>query len=337
MQRGVRAWQPVRSLNYRHAFHVGNFGDVVKHTVLLAVLRHMHRKDKAMLLMDTHASRGIFDMTSPEAVRSPEHLHGVAKLMHAASGVAPQAVQEYVACLRAVNAGQGAVRYYPGSPMLFGMRLRQTDRLVLSELHEAEADALRAHLRRFCADLDAERTRGEGSIVSSSSQCRVVQGDGFDTWLSFVPPAERRGLILCDPPYEKTEERARVLETLRLAHRRWGSGTCVIWFPIKDLPGLHEFKDSVRALGIPKILAATVLVRDASLAPHKLNGCGLLIVNPPFTLDAELADCIPWLARVLADDDDSPQQGGQAGSVWANRECTGSEVFWLTPDSHGPK
>jgi 23S rRNA (adenine2030-N6)-methyltransferase len=398
-------WQQARGLNYRHAFHVGNFGDVLKHSVLLAVLRHMHRKDKPMLLLDTHASRGMFELTSPEATRSPEHLFGVAKLMdavaRAGSSDVPQAVREYANCVRSANAGAAALTYYPGSPTLLYMHLRRTDRLVLSELHPLEADALRAHMAEFSARWDAgsDRLGGSGGQdwsgpmgderreITPNARWRVIQDDGFDTWLSFVPPAERRGLVLCDPPYEKADETRRVLQTLRLAHRRWSSGTILIWFPIKELEALHELQESVRALGIPKILAATLLVRDASLAPQKLNGCicahtqhaythpmhpkrarmlthdarrthqrlacqeavlwaeanascthasrcGMLIVNPPFTLDVELGECIPWLARVLEDGHEGQRRGGKLQQAGAGGSS--GSVFWLTPDSHGP-
>ncbi|MBC7983324.1 MAG: 23S rRNA (adenine(2030)-N(6))-methyltransferase RlmJ [Candidatus Obscuribacterales bacterium] len=269
-------------MNYSHAFHAGNFADVHKHIVLLALLEHLHKKPTPFFVLDTHAGRGVYDLTSTEAERSGEWRSGISRLL-----AAPIDVPEVTNYLCHVQHAQATVatssstaRFYPGSPLLIAGQLRNGDRAVFVEKHPLEAEALKATLHRY-------------------SHIAVLTQDGYAALKAELPPKENRGLVLIDPPYEAADEFMQLADALRMALKRWSNGTYCVWYPIKA-GGAHErFLQQLRAAGIKKLLLVELSVKPAD-SPLGLNGSGLLIVNPPYQLDARMQAILPQLQRVLA-------------------------------------
>lgn len=261
---------------YRHAFHAGNFADVVKHSLLVALLEALQRKDTPLCVLDTHAGLGRYDLASPEACKNREYAEGIGRVY--AEGSAPPAAARYLELVRALNAGGSALRWYPGSPRIARALLRPQDRLVLTELNRADHAVLK---REFAGD----------------RQVAVHLQDAYQGLKAFLPPAERRGLVLIDPAYELKDEYERAAAGLAGAHRRWPTGVYALWYPLLTASlarGLHE---GLRAGGIRKVLRAELWVRPE--ARDRLSGSGMLIVNPPWRLEAELAELLPWLQARL--------------------------------------
>jgi 23S rRNA (adenine2030-N6)-methyltransferase len=253
-------------MNYRHAFHAGNFADCFKHALLVWLLQAMARKEKPFLVLDTHAGAGAYDLGGAAALRTGEAAGGILRLLD----TTPTALAPYVNLVR--NAGG-----YPGSPAIIRALLRPGDRAVLCELHPEDHAALRA-------------------FVGRDPQIAVHLRDGYEAVGAFLPPPERRGLILIDPPYESTGEFARLESTLRLAQSRFASGVVAAWYPLKHRAPVRAFHDAIRAMGLRDVVAAELLLREPT-DPARLNGCGMLVVNPPFQFEAEMA---PILQALLA-------------------------------------
>ncbi len=282
-------------VNYRHAFHAGNFADVLKHAILCRVVEHLAKKDKPFVVIDTHAGTGRYDLASAEAGRSPEFEDGVARVLEAAGGTGqppdpagrtvspPVLLEPWLAAVRAANpelAGARGLRFYPGSPLFALAGMRATDRLLASELHADDAVAL-------------------AGCLASDPRAKAYGLDGWEALRSFLPPKERRGLIIVDPPYEDEGELDRLLGALDEGRRRFATGTYLLWFPIKTRGPVDGMYARLRRDGVPKVLAAELGVgRRPDSA--KLSAAGLLIVNPPYTLEAELREALPWLERVMA-------------------------------------
>jgi 23S rRNA (adenine2030-N6)-methyltransferase len=266
-------------MNYRHAYHAGNFADVLKHAVLAHLLLYLRRKDKAFFVLDTHAGAGRYDLDSDAARRTGEAAGGIGRLL--AEAAPPAALGSYLEAVRAFNGGPAApVRWYPGSPSLIRALMRPIDRLIAVEKHPEEVAALRGTFR------------GDKAV-------KVIELDGYLAFKAFLPPPERRGLVLVDPPFEEPGEFSRLADGLIAAHRRFASGLFVLWYPIKDPAESARFHGLLAARGLKRVLLVELLVR----APDSLtllNGCGLVLVNPPHTLEAELAPLLPALARLLA-------------------------------------
>lgn len=279
-------------MNYRHAFHAGNFADVMKHAVLAMIVEHLRAKSTPFCVLDTHAGVGRYDLASEPAQRTREYEDGIARLF----GQAPPhpALAPYLDALASLNP-DGALRWYPGSPTLVRARMRPQDRLVLSELHPEDARALK---REFAGD----------------AQVAVHHMDAYHALKAHLPPKEKRGLVLIDPPFEDPEEFARIVAGLARAHRRWPTGIYAVWYPIKERPAVWRFEEAMAEAGIPKILIAelTIHAEDTHL---RLNGCGMAIVNPPWKLDETLAEVLPSLHDAL------PGTGG------------GSRVAWLVAEA----
>jgi 23S rRNA (adenine2030-N6)-methyltransferase len=269
-------------MNYRHAFHAGNFADVVKHAVLARVLVHLRQKPAAFRVVDTHAGAGVYDLAGPEALRSGEWREGIGRLR--AAGLAP-AIREllapYLDAVAALNP-QGRLARYPGSPALARHWLRPQDRLIACELEPSAAAALARSLR-------------------GDARSKAIAIDGWQALAAYLPPKERRGVVLVDPPFEQEGEYARLAENLGKAHRRWPTGIYLAWYPVKDAKETATFARRVARLGIAKVLRAEVTVA-AQAAMTRLRGTGLLLVNPPWTLPDELAALLPALAATLAHD-----------------------------------
>ena len=266
-------------MNYHHAFHAGSFADVFKHAVLCRVLHYLRGKPAAFRVIDTHAGAGLYDLAGPEAARSGEWHEGIKKLM-AAALPAPVAdlLAPYLEVIGALNA-RGRLAVYPGSPAIARAWLRPQDRLIACELEPQASAAL------------ARNLRGDPRI-------KTLQIDGWSALSAYVPPKERRGLVLVDPPFEADDDFRRLSQGLAAAHRKWATGLYMLWYPIKDRGEPDALAKRLRRLGIPKILRAELLVRPLS-DPRRLNGSGLILVNPPWTLSGELETLLPALVEIL--------------------------------------
>ncbi|MCX7304709.1 MAG: 23S rRNA (adenine(2030)-N(6))-methyltransferase RlmJ [Hyphomicrobiales bacterium] len=269
-------------MNYRHIYHAGNFADVVKHVALSRLVEYLKLKDKAFRVIDTHAGLGLYDLSSPEAQKTGEWRDGIGRLLAGKLPAAAQSLlQPYLDAVGSANP-QGGLERYPGSPLIVRHLLRQRDRLTAIELHPQDFLRLKA---RFAGDF----------------QVRVIDIDGWLALGAHLPPKEKRGLVLVDPPFEQAGEFERLVEGLQRAHRRWPGGIFALWYPIKDRAAVARFRDGLRAAGIPKILDIAFEVRQPS-SDERFDGSGLVVVNPPFVFEGEMRALLPELKRALAQD-----------------------------------
>jgi 23S rRNA (adenine2030-N6)-methyltransferase len=264
-------------MNYRHAFHAGGFVDVVKHLILTRIILYFQRKAAAFRVIDTHAGRGRYDLTSREAERSPEWREGIARVM--AKGL-PELAAPYLEAIRAFN--PDGLATYPGSPVLTRHLLRPQDRLEAVDLHPEDAATLK---EEFAGDV----------------QTRVIELDGWLALGAHLPPKEKRGIVLVDPPFEEPGEWDRLVEGLVKAHKRFATGTYALWYPLKEPSEVEGFVRALRDTGIPDILRIELTIRKAS-TPARLFGTGMIVVNPPYVLEEEMRALLPALAAVLADE-----------------------------------
>ncbi|MAM11954.1 MAG: 23S rRNA (adenine(2030)-N(6))-methyltransferase RlmJ [Rhizobiaceae bacterium] len=269
-------------MNYRHIYHAGNFADVLKHAVFARLIAYLQKKDAAFRILDTHAGTGQYDLSSEEAQKTGEWQTGIGRLLSAEIPEDAEALlAPYLDAVRALNATP-EIATYPGSPKLARMLMRRQDRLSLMELHEADFATLQA---RFTGD----------------HQVRATKLDGWLSLAGHLPPKERRGLVLVDPPFEKEGEFERLVDGLAKAHRRFAAGIYCLWYPIKKGANVKAFHAALEGLSIPKILCAELVVRS-DRETDGLTGSGLIIVNPPYTLKEELAIMLPFLKDRLAQD-----------------------------------
>jgi 23S rRNA (adenine2030-N6)-methyltransferase len=254
------------AMNYKHIYHAGNFADVAKHVALTYCLGALQRKDAAFFVLDSHAGRGYYDLQAPEAQKSGEAERGIQRLIDTSIG--EPALADYFATIRA-RRGKRLARY-PGSPALIASGLRPQDRALFVELMPAEARA-------------AERE------IESLGRVRTEIGDGYAALKAFLPPDERRGLVLIDPPYEGLDELKLMLQAFSDAYRRWPSGIFLMWYPIRSATQRSMVHARFEALRIPKMLFADLAIHpdDAGVG---LAGSGLMIVNPPYGTDEYLRD-----------------------------------------------
>ena len=269
-------------MNYRHIYHAGNFADVLKHAVLARLVVYMQKKDKAFRLLDTHAGIGLYELSSEEAQKTGEWRDGVGRLMEAE--LPPQAAEvlaPYLSAIRELNPGPD-MKLYPGSPKLARMLFRPQDRLSAMELHP---DDVRRLARLFEGDY----------------QTRVTELDGWLALGAHLPPKEKRGIILVDPPFEEEGEYERLAQGLATAYRRFPGGTYCLWYPLKKGAPIKDFHQELQELEIPKMLCVELSVRsDRDITG--LTGSGLIVVNPPFTLKDEMHVLLPVLKEILAQD-----------------------------------
>jgi 23S rRNA (adenine2030-N6)-methyltransferase len=300
-------------MNYRHHYHAGNFADVMKHVLLLQLVRGLQRKEKGFLYLDTHAGRGAYDLSIAERgdtlARTPEHPDGIGRLL-AADGLS-NPLSEYVESVKAFDArtrrelgrpGEelateqaGGIRFYPGSPRLVQRVTRLQDRLALCEKHPDEFVALRAE---FAID------RG----VS------VHELDGYTAIRAMLPPLEKRALVLIDPPFEEKNEFAQIVNALREGLRRLPGATFAVWYPLTERARADDFLADLQALRPPPSWTAELTIAGEH-APMKMKGCGLAVVNPPWQIDREISPVLTQLAARL---EQAP--GGQARLRWLVEE-----------------
>ena len=267
-------------MNYRHAFHAGNFADVLKHAILIDLLAALKEKPAAFCYVDTHAGRGSYDLRGQEAERTREYVDGVQRLLGATN--LPPTLDAYVKLVRSFGADKaGALVHYPGSPVIADSLMRVHDRGILCELHAEEAAALRSSLR-------------------GASRFAIHQRDGYSALNALLPPAQKRGLVLIDPPYEsQAGEYVHIQDALENALARWPNAIYAIWYPIK----LREVIAPFHRWLCKNTGASDVLVAELLLHPDnsglRLNGCGVAIVNPPWQFDQQVRKWLPRLSGLL--------------------------------------
>lgn len=268
-------------MNYRHVYHAGNFADVVKHAVLARIVEYLKRKDKAFRVIDTHAGIGLYDLSSEEAQKTGEWHGGIGRLMDASlDAETASLLNPLLDAVHAVNQ-EGGIQRYPGSPRVTRHLLRKQDRLTAVELHPQDAARLK---EEFAGDF----------------QTRVIELDGWLALGAHLPPKEKRGLVLIDPPFEQEGEFTRIAARLQKAHARWPGGIYAIWYPIKDHGAVDAFRKALADSGIADVIDIRLELRAPSSEP-RLDGTGIIIVNPPFVLQKEMETVLPPLARILGD------------------------------------
>ena len=281
--------------SYRHAFHAGNHADVLKHTVLIAMLRHLTQKETALTVIDTHAGAGLYRLDSEFAETSGEVDEGFRRLLgdQGQEPLAP-ALQDYLELVASFNP-KGSQRIYPGSPFIIQHLLREQDRLKLYELHPTDARTLDANI----AQLDAGR------------QVAVLREDGFGCVTKFLPPPSRRALLLCDPSYEIKSDYARVTTMVTDALKRFATGTYAVWYPIIPRPEAHDLPRKLKTLATKSgkpWLHATLTVKSSKMAAGEdakrpgLPASGMFVINPPHTLKGQLQPALPQLVKRLGQD-----------------------------------
>jgi 23S rRNA (adenine2030-N6)-methyltransferase len=264
-------------MNYRHAYHAGNFADVVKHVALTVILLHLRRKDTPFAVIDSHAGRGLYDLLDEAAAKTGEARDGIERLRGLAPPL-PGALDTYLKIV-----GESGADHYPGSPLIAAKLLRPQDRLVAIEKHPEEAAVLAATLKPF-------------------RKAFAKTADGYARLVKLLPPPERRGLVLIDPPFEAADEFKTLAQTVRDAYRRFGSGIYLIWYPVKSQAAADVFCGEVLATGVDKLLRIEIAVAPDT---DRLTRSGILVLNPPYGFDDAMGEILALLAPKLG-------QGGVA-------------------------
>jgi 23S rRNA (adenine2030-N6)-methyltransferase len=281
-------------MNYRHAYHAGNFADVLKHAVLCRVLAHLREKPAPFRVIDTHAGSGRYELAGTEAAKTGEWRDGIGRIFNATfEPPVRELLAPYLEAVAAFNPN-GKLSVYPGSPLIALHLLRRQDRLIACELEPRAAAALGRNLR-------------------SDSRAKAIAIDGWTALSAYVPPKERRGLVLVDPPFEEADDLGRLVQGLETAHRKWATGIFLLWYPIKEPTEITAFARRLARTGIAKILRAELIVAPAADA-SRLRGSGLIVVNPPWTLHDELKRLLPALSERLT------TAGGAATLDWLANE-----------------
>lgn len=264
-------------MNYRHAFHAGNHADVFKHIVLTRLVALMSRKEQPFAYLDTHAGLGLYDLRGDQATRTGEWLEGVGRLWQATDR--PALTDDYVKVINRLNA-DGELRYYPGSPELARRLMRQQDRVLLNEKHPEDGQLLKENMKK-------------------DPRVAVHLGEGWHVPRALLPVAEKRAVMLIDPPFEQLDELKRCATAMKETIGRMRQTVACIWYPIKDDErSLKRFYQELTSTGAPKMLRVELLVHPLT-TPQSLNGSGLAIANPPWGLEEELRQLLPWLANLL--------------------------------------
>ncbi len=275
-------------LSYRHSFHAGNHADVLKHLTLQRTLIYLTQKDKPLCYIDTHAGAGGYVLSSPEAQKNREFQSGIGVLWNA--DALPAMLIDYRTLIRQFNANghnrpppagaeNEALRYYPGSPWLAGNYLRPQDQIWCYELHPQDTQLLRQNMQ-------------------SEARFKIAQEDGYRGLLSIVPPSQRRGLILVDPPYELKSDYLTTVETITKSYRKFTTGTYLLWYPVVDRNKVNALERAFKASGIRNIQLFE-LCREADTEGFGMTGSGIIAVNPPWTLMTDMAEILPVLAEML--------------------------------------
>jgi 23S rRNA (adenine2030-N6)-methyltransferase len=279
-------------LSYRHLFHAGNFADVFKHALLTRLLIALSAKDKPFCYLDTHAGTGRYDLSHAWAQKAREYENGIARIWKAKD--APAALEPYLECVRELNPGR-VLKLYPGSPLIARHFLRGTDRMVLAELNKTDHSELE-------------------SVFAREKHVAVRLMDGYQALKAYLPPPERRGLVLIDSSFDRAHEFHRIVVALKEAHVRWSTGVYAVWYPIMEARAMSDFHAQIARSGMRKVLRLELIVRERGENMF-IPGCGMLVVNPPWHFEEEAQSMLPWLAKKLA-----------------MSEGAGAAVDWLVPE-----
>lgn len=280
-------------LSYRHSFHAGNHADVLKHIVLMLVIESLQQKDKGFYYLDTHSGVGRYRLFSEEAEKTAEFEEGILRLWGKTD--LPEEVQRYVSQIKKINYGGKELRYYAGSPLIAAQMLRPQDRALLTELHPADFPLLRNNFKEFA------------NVVTKRE-------DGFQQLKATLPPKERRGLVLIDPPYELKEDYDLVVKAIEEGYKRFATGVYAIWYPVVLRQQTKRIVKGLEATGIRKILQIELAVRPDS-DQRGMTASGMIVINPPWQLESQMKKILPYLTQTLVP------------------EGTGSwKVSWITPE-----
>ncbi|MEQ9889375.1 23S rRNA (adenine(2030)-N(6))-methyltransferase RlmJ [Pectobacterium zantedeschiae] len=263
-------------LSYRHSFHAGNHADVLKHTVQSLIITALKEKEKPFLYLDTHAGAGRYQLSGEHAERTGEYLDGIAKIWQRDD--IPAELEPYMQAVHTYN-HNGQLRYYPGSPLIARQLLREQDKLHLTELHPSDFPLLRNEFQK-------------------DSRTKVLRDDGYQQLKSQLPPLSRRGFILIDPPYELKTDYQDVVKGIKEGHKRFGTGVFALWYPVVLRQNIKRMLKELEATGIRNILQIELAVLPDS-DRYGMTASGMIVINPPWKLAAQMKSVLPWLHNVL--------------------------------------
>ena len=269
-------------LSYRHAFHAGNFADVLKHSVLSLILDYMTRKEKGFCYIDSHSGAGMYQLADEYAQKTGEYKDGIAKIMNDED--APESLEPYLSLINSLNLNPSdeELEVYPGSPGIAKAFVRRQDSSHLFELHPTDIQ----HLEDFC-----QRWR----------KVFVKQSDGYKGVLGLLPPPSRRGVVLIDPPYELKEDYQKAVKTIIKAYSKFSTGTYILWYPVVKRELVEEMQQAFKASAIKNVLQVEFCMA-ADTDEYGMTGTGLFIVNPPWQLTAQLEEILPYMKAKLGTD-----------------------------------
>ncbi|ACS83831.1 23S rRNA (adenine(2030)-N(6))-methyltransferase RlmJ [Musicola paradisiaca] len=275
-------------LSYRHSFHAGNHADVLKHTVQSLIITALKEKEKPFLYLDTHSGAGRYQLHGEHAERTGEYREGIGRIWQRDD--IPAEMEAYLQVVRSYNSG-GQLRYYPGSPLIARQLLREQDTLNLTELHPTDFSLLRQEFAR-------------------DDRARVVREDGYLQLKSRLPPAARRGVILIDPPYELKTDYQAVVDGIQEGYRRFATGVYALWYPVVLRQQIKRLLKALEETGIRRILQIELAVLPDS-DRHGMTASGMIVINPPWKLEAQMKSLLPWLHQVLV-----PEGTGHTRVEW---------------------
>ncbi|UHJ60352.1 23S rRNA (adenine(2030)-N(6))-methyltransferase RlmJ [Vibrio furnissii] len=264
-------------LSYRHSFHAGNHADVVKHIVQSLILSALQQKDKPFVYHDTHSGVGRYDLTHEWSEKTGEYKQGIARLWQQTE--VPEDIHSYLEAIKALN-DDGELRYYPGSPRVARAHLRSHDRMVLTELHPSDYPLLEQEFHR-------------------DRQVAIFKEDGFTRLKASLPPKERRGLVLIDPPYELAKEYRDVVQAIAQSYKRWATGIYAIWYPVVNRCDIEDMIEGLQGLGIRKILQIELGV-SPDTNERGMTASGMIVINPPWKLESQMQSILPFLKEAIA-------------------------------------
>ncbi|QLB13426.1 23S rRNA (adenine2030-N6)-methyltransferase [Bisgaardia hudsonensis] len=280
-------------LSYRHSFHAGNHADVLKHIVLMLIIENLQQKEKGFYYLDTHAGVGRYRLSSDESTKTAEFKEGIGRLWNQED--LPEEIAHYISLIKLLNSGAKDLNYYAGSPLIAAELLRPQDRALLTELHPTDFPILRNNFRKF-RNVDTKRE------------------NGFQQLKATLPPKERRGLVLIDPPYELKEDYELVVQAIEEGYKRFATGIYAIWYPVVLRQHTKRMIKGLENTGIRKILQIELAIRPDS-DQRGMTASGMIVINPPWTLEAQMKKILPYLTRTLVP------------------EGTGSwSINWITPE-----
>lgn len=305
--------------SYRHAFHAGNHADVLKHFVLVQLLRYLNQKDAAYTYIDTHSGAGVYTLDDKFAAKTAEYDTGIGKLWGRDDIPAP--LQEYVDLIAAMNPS-GKLRYYPGSPFVAEQVAREQDRLRLFEMHPADVKLLVDNFRK----LDAHKAEQGIRQTVRGKRVLIDRADGFASLKSLLPPPSRRALVLIDPPYEDKNDYRYVKEALETALARFPAGTYAVWYPRLQRMESRQFPDKLKRLPAKEWLHVSLTTRTPGPDGVGLHSSGMFLLNPPYTLEPMLREVLPYLVQLLGTD------AGASFTIEKGEPITGAAGARVTAD-----